>query len=34
VLPVSIKIIAALLIWYIRIEAERGTVREELLRSA
>ncbi len=34
VLPVSIKIVAALLIWYIRIEAERGTVREELLRRA
>src|SRR6185436_1521977 len=30
VLPVMIKIVAALLIWYIRIEAERGSVREEL----
>jgi Na+/melibiose symporter-like transporter len=30
VLPVAIKIIAALLIWYIRIEAERGSVRQEL----
>ena len=29
-LPVAIKVIAALLIWYIRIEAERGSVREEL----
>ncbi len=29
-LPVAIKAIAALLIWYIRIEAERGSVREEL----
>ena len=28
--PVVIKIIAALLIWFIRIEAERGSVREEL----
>jgi glycoside/pentoside/hexuronide:cation symporter, GPH family len=32
VLPVAIKIIAALLIWYIRIEAERGSVRDEILR--
>ena len=31
VLPVVIKIIAALLIWFIRIEAERGSVRDELL---
>jgi Na+/melibiose symporter-like transporter len=31
VLPVLIKIIAALLIWFIRIEAERGSVRDELL---
>ena len=30
-LPVAIKIIAALLIWYIRIEAERGSVRDEIL---
>ena len=30
VLPVLIKIIAALLIWFIRIEAERGSVRDEL----
>ncbi|TAJ36583.1 MAG: MFS transporter [Reyranella sp.] len=29
--PVIIKIIAALLIWYIRIEAERGSVRDEIL---
>lgn len=29
--PVAIKIIAALLIWYIRIEAERGSVRDEIL---
>ena len=29
-LPVAIKVIAAILIWYIRIEAERGSVREEL----
>ena len=33
-LPVAIKVIAALLIWNIRIEAERGTVREELIRRA
>ena len=31
VVPVVIKIIAALLIWYIRIEADRGSVRDELL---
>ncbi|MEA2846384.1 MAG: glycoside/pentoside/hexuronide:cation symporter, family [Rhodospirillaceae bacterium] len=31
VLPVVIKIIAALLIWFIRIEAVRGSVRDELL---
>jgi Na+/melibiose symporter-like transporter len=31
VLPVGIKIIAALLIWFIRIEAVRGSVRDELL---
>jgi Na+/melibiose symporter-like transporter len=29
-LPVVIKVIAAFLIWYIRIEAERGSVRQEL----
>jgi Na+/melibiose symporter-like transporter len=29
-LPVAIKIVAALLIWFIRIEAERGSVRDEL----
>ena len=29
--PVIIKIIAALLIWYIRIEAERGSVRDEIV---
>jgi GPH family glycoside/pentoside/hexuronide:cation symporter len=33
-LPVIIKLIAALLIWFIRIEAERGSVRDELLGSA
>jgi Na+/melibiose symporter-like transporter len=33
-LPVVIKIVAALLIWYIRIEAERGTVRDELMGRA
>jgi Na+/melibiose symporter-like transporter len=33
-LPVAIKIAAALLIWFIRIEAERGTVRDELMRRA
>jgi Na+/melibiose symporter-like transporter len=32
VLPVAIKIGAALLIWFIRIEAERGSVRDELMR--
>jgi glycoside/pentoside/hexuronide:cation symporter, GPH family len=31
-LPVVIKVIAGLLIWYIRIEAERGSVRDEILR--
>ena len=31
VLPVLIKIVAALLIWFIRIEAVRGSVRDELL---
>ena len=31
VLPVGIKIIAAILIWMIRIEAERGSVRDELM---
>ena len=31
VLPVLIKIVAALLIWFVRIEAERGSVRDELL---
>lgn len=30
-LPVAIKIAAALLIWFIRIEAERGSVRDELM---
>jgi glycoside/pentoside/hexuronide:cation symporter, GPH family len=33
-LPVVIKIVAALLIWFIRIEAERGTVRDELMGRA
>jgi Na+/melibiose symporter-like transporter len=31
VLPVLIKATAALLIWFVRIEAERGSVREEML---
>lgn len=31
-LPVTIKIVAALLIWFIRIEAERASVRDELTR--
>jgi Na+/melibiose symporter-like transporter len=31
-LPVIIKLVAALLIWLIRIEAERGSVRDELLK--
>ncbi len=31
VLPVLIKIVAALLIWFIRIEAERGSVRDEMI---
>jgi glycoside/pentoside/hexuronide:cation symporter, GPH family len=30
-LPLAIKVIAAILIWYIRIEAERGSVRDELM---
>ena len=30
VLPVMIKSVAALLIWYIRIEALRGSVRDEM----
>src|SRR6185369_4519083 len=34
VLPVAIKVIAALLIWFIRIEAERGSVRDEMMRRA
>jgi glycoside/pentoside/hexuronide:cation symporter, GPH family len=33
VLPVAIKAIAALLIWYIRIEAERGSVRDEMRKA-
>ena len=32
VLPVVIKVGAGLLIWFIRIEAERGSVRDELMR--
>ncbi|MBL6617115.1 MAG: MFS transporter [Reyranella sp.] len=32
--PVIIKLIAALLIWFIRIEAERGSVKDELLGRA
>jgi Na+/melibiose symporter-like transporter len=31
VLPVMIKAAAALLIWYVRIEAERGSVRDEMM---
>jgi Na+/melibiose symporter-like transporter len=31
ILPVTIKVVAALLIWFIRIEAVRGSVREELM---
>jgi Na+/melibiose symporter-like transporter len=31
VLPVMIKVVAALLIWYVRIEAERGSVRDEMM---
>ena len=34
VLPVVIKAIAALLIWYIRIEAERGSVQDEMRKRA
>ena len=34
VLPVAIKIVAATLIWFIRIEAQRGTVRDEMLGRA
>jgi glycoside/pentoside/hexuronide:cation symporter, GPH family len=34
VLPVLIKIIAALLIWFIRIESERGSVKDELMGRA
>lgn len=30
-IPVTIKVVAGLLIWFIRIEAVRGSVREELL---
>lgn len=30
-LPVAIKLAAALLIWFIRVEAERGSVRDELM---
>ena len=33
-LPVIIKIVAAFLIWSIRIEAERGSVRDEILKRA
>jgi Na+/melibiose symporter-like transporter len=34
VLPVAIKVIAALLIWYVRIEALRGSVRDEMMKRA
>jgi Na+/melibiose symporter-like transporter len=34
VLPVAIKIAAAVLSWFIHVEPERGSVREELLRRA
>ena len=30
-IPVAIKAVAALLIWFIRIEAVRGSVRDELM---
>ena len=30
-LPVAIKLVAAVLIWFIRVEAQRGSVRDELL---
>jgi len=30
-LPLTIKLIAAILIWFIRIEAERGSVRDEMI---
>ncbi|MGD9879861.1 MAG: MFS transporter [Reyranella sp.] len=33
VLPVLIKVGAGVLIWFIRIEAERGSVRDELMRA-
>jgi Na+/melibiose symporter-like transporter len=33
VLPVLIKIAAALLIWFVRIEALRGSVRDEMRRA-
>jgi hypothetical protein len=33
-LPLTIKLIAAILIWFIRIEAERGSVRDEMMRRA
>ncbi|MBN9091454.1 MAG: MFS transporter [Reyranella sp.] len=32
VLPVAIKVIAVLLIWYVRIEALRGSVRDEMTK--
>jgi len=32
VLPVAVKICAGLIIWFVRIEAERGSVREEFQR--
>ena len=31
-LPLAIKVVAAILIWFIRIEAERGSVREEMMK--
>ncbi len=31
VLPVMIKVVAGLLIWFVRIEAERGSVRDEIM---
>ena len=33
-MPLAIKVIAAILIWFIRIEAERGSVRDEMMRRA
>ncbi|WP_421999162.1 MFS transporter [Reyranella sp.] len=32
IVPVAIKVVAAVLLWHIRVEAERGSVRDEMLR--